>query len=144
MLAAWPEDLPSDAQIRKWLTNREFNEAYIPPLIKDFKATYGFAGLGGRGAGIRPDESPAEPTRESATGGLTPRPATAFSDTELSVMDVATTQTAPLANQISLRIPLSRTRFATLIAPTDISELEYDRIKIYLDHNRDAILETME
>lgn len=48
MVKQWPESLPPDSTIRKYLTvDKGFNPETVSGLIKDFKDTYNFASLAG-------------------------------------------------------------------------------------------------
>ncbi|MBI3912090.1 MAG: hypothetical protein HY320_14305 [Armatimonadetes bacterium] len=140
----WPEDLPSDSAIAKFLkVEKEYNPDVVDGLIRDFRHTWEFAKLGhddtlsnrrhadtdGEEDGTEPASEPGEhPRHAGADAPRGPIPAR-----------------APMAqdargNSRVLHIPLPRTRLAILEVPTDLSEKDVNFLTKYIEIMRDAII----
>ena len=129
LLGQWPESLPSDSAIRNHLLiELNFNDEYVQGLIKDFRDTYEFAGLGQSG----PKDSEDADEQENEGGS-----------TEDTFDDKANQSTQkgrkPIEGTRSHTIPLSATSEAILIVPSGITSAQFNFLKKYLTLMEEAI-----
>jgi len=130
--------LPNELVVKRFLLDHlKFNPDSVSDVIKTFRETYEYAKLGDRGT-LSVDET--DKVVHDKPGDKpppkNPPPAPGMPGTGGNYMPAT-------GEAYSLPIPLSRGRFAVLQTPSDISPKEYDRIKSYLENNKEAILDDL-
>lgn len=144
MLEMWPDDLPADAAIRKYLVfEKKFNEEAVQSLIQDFKDTYAFANLGNRGIMTSPEIE----TSGVSTGNNISSREDSQDEWRLPPMASGTVRTgdngmtSPSQQDIRiLTIPITKGRTALLNLPTELSEDDFSFLSAYLRLMKDALV----
>ncbi len=129
LLAQWPESLPSDSAIRNHLLiELNFNDESVQGLIKDFRDTYEFAGLGQS----EPEENENDDEHGTEDG---------YTDDAGGDKTTRSTQQGrkPIEGTRSHTIPLSATSEAILIVPSGITSAQFNFLKKYLTLMEEAI-----
>jgi hypothetical protein len=145
---AWPESLPSDSEMKKFLTfSKGYNEETVKNLIRDFRATYEYAELDGRGSmsdtqsdGIGRkqyhNENPvADSTRETVV--------TSSSHSHLSPTDPTGPTgppNSPPPNNVAHLVHLPGDRTVYVYVPRPFSHADFARLEKYLDLFKDVIV----
>ncbi len=147
MLRFWPEGLPSNAAINKYLTfERNFNPDSVNILIRDFKDTCEYAQIAGEDVGIPPktgnvrtlndeQETSEEETGESEDSLFNMPPVTKVARPAFAIAQQETQTPARV-----LSIPITGGRTAFLNIPQDISENDFEFLQTYLRLMKDAIV----
>ena len=136
MLAQWPENLPSEKELNKYLTfTKSYHEDIVPSLIKVFRETYEFAKLDKLEYHQTDDEDSTEVNEER---GVQQNNTTSSSRNVVEA--VATFERNNESAQRILHIPLIGGRLATLQTPATIDEEDYEFIRKYLEIFKDAII----
>lgn len=143
MLKLWPDGLPSDTAINKHLTfEKNFNPEIVHLLIRDFKDTYTYANLAGRGIMSPPDTDIGE-TNDGSGGGDDDSENDLFSlppAADFSRAGTGAAKVAPQPGNRVLTIPITGGRTVLLNTPTDISEDDFKFVQTYLRLMKDAIV----
>jgi hypothetical protein len=130
ILAQYPETLPTDTEMKKFLTlQKGYNEDTVRLLIRDFKATYNFAELGERGTIAEETTDKRERNRDDDNG----------SDGHSKRGKEEMTPPSPPAGTRNISIPISGGRMVYLHTPSDFSPDDLKFVKVFLALMKDAI-----
>lgn len=124
MLSEWPDGLPSDEAIKKYLIlERNFNPASVPPLIADFRATLAAAKLNDEsGSSSQQDETGEKGKTSSASGTIS---------FKANVSGVSSTQED--TSMTSLVVPIREGVEASLRFPVNLTVDEFQDMKEYIE-----------
>lgn len=131
LLARWPEALPNDSAIRNYLLlELNFNDEVVMGLIKDFRDTYEYAGLGTSqresGETVSPQDLP-DGSQEIEKND------------EVEKTNAEESKTLQREGMRMHTIPLSTSSEALLYLPTGITRAQFQFLKKYLELMEQAI-----
>jgi hypothetical protein len=144
IIERWPEDLPPDSEIRKFLTvDRDFNPDSVDVLIRNFRATYDYAGL----CEVEPESSvrkERDDIREDTTPGGS-RPLAVSGDhtgihSDRSISTSSATREVRDHDRPPMLLPLSPDKLVYMYIPANMTDDDFDYMIEMLNMMRRGIV----